>query len=282
MFTLIQDKQDLIYLNKEFLTKDYLAIDTEFRRTGKQEIKLGLMQVRDEDEIFIIDPILIEDPKSSCSFLNSDKVVKIFHSFREDIDAINSWTNEEVRNIFDTQLANAFLGGTFSIGYQDLVKQELGVLISKNETRSNWLKRPLRDSQLRYAASDVEFLLEVYRDQAKRLEKLNRTNWLTEEITTSSKGSSSFKQDYKNCEKKQKLSKESEKEFLNLFNTIISEVSKKQNINKTLLFSKREQKFFLKLVELTGKEMALNEVQEWKRKLILSQISNLINEFEMA
>ena len=41
MFTLIQDKQDLIYLNKEFLTKEYLAIDTEFRRTGKEEIKLA-------------------------------------------------------------------------------------------------------------------------------------------------------------------------------------------------------------------------------------------------
>jgi len=282
MFTLIQDKQDLIYLNKEFLTKEYLAIDTEFRRTGKEEIKLALMQVRDEEEIFIIDPILIKDPQSSCSFLNSDKIVKIFHSFKEDLEAINSWAKGEVRNIFDTQLANAFLGGTFSIGYQDLVKQELGVLISKDETRSNWLKRPLRDSQLRYAASDVEFLLEVYRDQAKRLEKLNRTNWLTEEITTSSNGFSSFKQDYKNCEKRQKLSKESEKEFLKLFNTIISEVSKKENINKTLLFSKRDQRFFLKSIELLGRESALKDVQKWKRKLILNQVNNLMNEFEMA
>lgn len=282
MFTLIQDKQDLNYLNKEFLSKDYLAIDTEFRRTGKEKIKLALMQIRDEDEIFIIDPILIKDPQSSCGFLNSDKIVKIFHSFKEDIEAINSWANQEVRNIFDTQLANAFLGGTYSIGYQDLVKQELGVSISKDETRSNWLKRPLRDSQLRYAVSDVEFLLEVYKDQTKRLEELNRTSWLSEEIETSCKGSFLNEEKYKSNEKRQKLSKEEEKEFLKLFDIIISKVSKKENINKTLLFSKRDQRLLLKLIEINGKEKALKDVQEWKRKLILNQVSNLMADFELA
>ena len=283
MFTLIEDKQDLIHLNKELLRKDYLAIDTEFRRTGKEKIKLALMQIRDEDEIFIVDPILIGDSQNSCSFLNSVGVVKVFHSFREDIQAIKSWTKKDVINIFDTQLANAFLGGTYSISYQDLVKKELGVSISKEETRSNWLRRPLRDSQLRYAVSDVEFLLEVYKDQVKSLNKLNRTSWLTEEIKTSSRNLSySYEERFKNYERKQKISKEEEKEFLRLFNTIISDISKKEEINKTLLLSKKDQKSFLKLIQLLGKDKALKSIQNWKRELIFNQIKALISQFNFA
>ena len=283
MFTLIEDKQDLIHLNKELLRKDYLAIDTEFRRTGKEKIKLALMQIRDEDEIFIVDPILIGDSQNNCSFLNSVGIVKVFHSFREDIQAIKSWTKKDVINIFDTQLANAFLGGTYSISYQDLVKQELGVSISKEETRSNWLRRPLRDSQLRYAVSDVEFLLEVYKDQVKSLNKLNRTSWLTEEIKTSSRNLSySYEERFKNYERKQKISKEEEKEFLRLFNNIISDISKKEEINKTLLLSKKDQKSFLKLIQLLGKDKALKSIQNWKRELIFNQIKALISQFNFA
>jgi len=283
MFTLIEDKQDLIHLNKELLRKDYLAIDTEFRRTGKEKIKLALMQIRDEDEIFIVDPILIGDSQNNCSFLNSVGIVKVFHSFREDIQAIKSWTKKDVINIFDTQLANAFLGGTYSISYQDLVKQELGVSISKEETRSNWLRRPLRDSQLRYAVSDVEFLLEVYKDQVESLNKLKRTSWLTEEIKTSSRNLSySYEERFKNYERKQKISKEEEKEFLRLFNNIISDISKKEEINKTLLLSKKDQKSFLKLIQLLGKDKALKSIQNWKRELIFNQIKALISQFNFA
>ena len=70
--------------------------------------------------------------------------------------------------------------------------------------------------------------------------------------------------------------------MLKLFDSIISKVSKKENINKTLLFSKRDQRFLLKLIEINGKEKALKDVQEWKRKLILNQVSNLIADFELA
>ena len=72
-------------------------------------------------------------------------------------------------NIFDTQLANAMLGGSFSISYKALVEDLLGVEISKTETRSNWMRRPLSRAQLDYAASDVEFLIELYSIQKKKL-----------------------------------------------------------------------------------------------------------------
>ena len=76
-----------------------------------------------------------------------------------------------MNNLFDTQIAHAFLNGDFSIGYQGLVEEKLGIVIDKGETRSNWIRRPLTDSLLNYAVSDVEFLIELYLDQKKSLEK---------------------------------------------------------------------------------------------------------------
>ena len=65
-------------------------------------------------------------------------------------------------NLFDTQLAEAFLNGDYSIGYQRLVEKKIGITVDKGETRSNWIRRPLTDSQLKYAVSDVDFLIELF------------------------------------------------------------------------------------------------------------------------
>ena len=129
MFTLIETSEDLMFLNKELLEAPFVAVDTEFRRTGKEDIKLALMQINDSDEIYLIDCLNIYEPKDICTFLSSPKVTKIFHSHREDLEAIFSWTQLKVSNIFDTQIANSFLDGSFSISYQDLVQLNLSPLL---------------------------------------------------------------------------------------------------------------------------------------------------------
>ena len=161
MFTLIETFEDLGFLNKELLQCPYIAIDTEFRRTTKDNMQLALMQINDSSEIYIIDCLQIKEPKEISSFLSSPETKKIFHSCREDIEAIYSWTKARVLNIYDTQISNSLLGGTYSISYQDLVKEKIGLEVSKDETRTNWLRRPLTEAQLNYAASDVYYLLDL-------------------------------------------------------------------------------------------------------------------------
>ena len=134
-------------------------------------MRLGLLQVNEGEEIYLIDTILITDPQENCSFLFSDSVIKIFHSCKEDLEAVFSWTGKKIANIFDTQIANAFLNGDYSIGYQGLVQKELDIVLEKNETRSNWIRRPLSDSQLKYAALDVEYLIHLYKLQEKELSR---------------------------------------------------------------------------------------------------------------
>ena len=98
MFTLIDSIHNLAYLNEELSQKPYLGVDTEFRRTTKDNMKLALLQVNDAEEIYLVDTVLIEDPKEHASFLFSDSVTKIFHSCKEDIEANNAWTGQIMVN----------------------------------------------------------------------------------------------------------------------------------------------------------------------------------------
>ena len=69
MYTLIDSHEDLMFLNQELINRPYVAVDTEFRRTHKDNMRLALLQVNDDEETFLIDTILIKDPGNSEFFI---------------------------------------------------------------------------------------------------------------------------------------------------------------------------------------------------------------------
>jgi ribonuclease D len=277
LFTFIDSIEDLAFLNKELLQKSYVGVDTEFRRTTKDNMRLALLQINDEEEIYLIDTVLIEDPEEHASFLFSKSVTKIFHSCKEDIEAVYAWTGKVMVNLFDTQLADAFLNGHYSIGYQGLVEEKLGITVDKGETRSNWIRRPLTDSQLNYAASDVEFLIELFIEQKESLVKENKLDWLEEEINFLS--SRIFNSLDETEDIVIALTKSEEKTLLNKFNDIVLYTAEAQDINPTLFFSKKSQKDFLRLTLDGGLEKALNKITYWRSELIKAPLSNLLKDF---
>ena len=177
-------------------------------------------------------------------------------------------------NIFDTQLANSFLNGDFSISYQGLVEQELGILLNKNETRSNWLRRPLSDSQLKYAALDVEYLIHLYNQQKKELSISSKLSWHDQDIQRLLKFS--FEADSPFTDLERVVSKVQEAEILSKFNSLIEEISRREKINPTLFFSKKFQKDFLRLVLLEGLDFACNEITLWRSELIKENMLELL------
>jgi ribonuclease D len=277
VFTFIDSIEDLAFLNEELLQKPYVGVDTEFRRTTKDNMRLALLQINDAEEIYLIDTVLIDDPQEHASFLFSESVTKIFHSCKEDIEAVYAWTGQIMVSLFDTQLADAFLNGHYSIGYQGLVEEKLGITVDKGETRSNWIRRPLRDSQLNYAASDVEFLIELYIGQKESLVKENKLAWLEEEVRFLS--SRIFNPLDIIEDAAIELTKAEERTLLNKFNEVILHTAEAQNINSTLLFSKKSQKDFLRLTLDIGLEDALNKITNWRSDLIKTPISSLLKDF---
>ena len=274
MYTYIDSFEDLAFLNQELLTKPHIGVDTEFRRTTKDNMRLALLQINDEEEIYLIDTILIEDPKDQASFLFSKEVTKILHSCKEDLEAIYSWTNKEMLNIFDTQLANSFLNDDYSIGYQGLVERELGITLEKKETRSNWIRRPLSDAQLKYAALDVEYLIHLYKEQKEELIKTSKLNWHDQDIERLIKNTFSELSPFTDLERT--MTKAQEADILNKLNNIVEEIAGHEKINTTLFFSKKAQKDFLRLVLAKGLDSACDEITSWRGKLIKEPILNLL------
>lgn len=274
LYTYIDSIEDLAYLNEELLNKSYVGVDTEFRRTTKDNMRLALLQINDEDEIYLIDTLLIDDPEDKCSFLYSDSVTKILHSCKEDLEAIYSWTNKKMCNVFDTQIANAFLNGDYSVSYRLLVEKKLGIILEKNETRSNWLRRPLTDSQLKYASLDVEYLINLFLDQREELETSKKLNWHDEDISQLIKVT--FERHDNSRELVRSLPKAREEEMLYMFNNAVQKIAAREDINPTLFFSKKSQKDFLRLTLIRGIDLSLSEITDWRGKLIKDDILNIL------
>tara|TARA_Y100000768_G_scaffold289978_1_gene224078 strand:+ start:4512 stop:5339 length:828 start_codon:yes stop_codon:yes gene_type:complete len=274
LFTFINSIEDLAFLNEELLKKPFVGVDTEFRRTTKDNMRLALLQINDGEEIFLIDTLLIDSPEHQVSFLFDNDVTKIFHSCKEDLEAIYAWTNKVMTNLFDTQLANAFLDSEYSISYQGLVEKKLDIVLDKKETRSNWLRRPLSDAQLKYAALDVEYLIHLYSEQKKELDHSNKLDWFNEDIKKLI--NFTFSSDLNSVEFVRTLTKAQENELLINFNKVIEKIAAKENINVTLFFSKKAQKDFIRKVLIQGIENAFEGVTEWRKELLHEDVVYLM------
>jgi ribonuclease D len=160
---------------------ELLGIDTEFVRERTYFANIGLVQISDGQTVWLLDP-LIEGALEPLKFLLEDpSVSKIFHSPSEDLDVLLHAVGAVPEPMIDTQLACALLGQPLQMGYHTAAGWLLDVTIDKDQTRSNWCARPLRQVQLRYAALDVCLLPMMWQLLRERLEEKNRFNWLLED-----------------------------------------------------------------------------------------------------
>jgi len=163
---------------------DAIAVDTEFMRTDTFFPILGLIQISDGDSVWLIDPLPLDDFACLERLFHDPAVTKVFHSCSEDLEVLRHQLGLIPSPLFDTQVAAAFLGYGFSKGYSALMDVVLDVQLAKHETRSDWLQRPLSDSQQEYAAEDVYFLIKAYRRIKAQLMEMNRDGWALEEMAS--------------------------------------------------------------------------------------------------
>jgi ribonuclease D len=180
---LVSDSKQLQTCVQQLEHFDVIAIDTEFIRTDTFFPILALVQIFNGENCWLIDPISVSDLSPLRELLMNDETLKVFHSCSEDIEVLSCTLRCCPQPIFDTQIAAALTGYGFSIGYASLAKSMLGVHVDKGETRSNWLRRPLSQSQLGYAALDVIYLLPIYFQLKKKLAELGRKKWIDEEMS---------------------------------------------------------------------------------------------------
>ncbi len=155
-----------------------IAVDTEFMRSDTFYPIAGLLQIGDGKGCYLIDPLAIKDLAPLRELMLDAAVTKVLHSCSEDLEVFQRWLDVVPSPLFDTQVAAAFAGLGFSLGYSGLVKSLLTIEIPKDETRSDWLQRPLSVAQLNYAALDVAHMLIVYGKLLQVLKASERLEWV--------------------------------------------------------------------------------------------------------
>lgn len=187
---LIDDDVQLKAFAKRCLASPYMAIDTEFLREKTYYARLCLLQVAIEGEVAIIDPFSIRDLSLLSYALVSPDVVKIFHACSQDMEILYHETGVIPRPVFDTQIAAAVLGKSQQASYSSLVSSYCSVNLPKKDSFTDWSQRPLKQSQITYAADDVLYLPKIYHDMIAMLNEKKRLHWLDEafeEISTPEK-----------------------------------------------------------------------------------------------
>lgn len=165
----IADDESLISLCLKLSKAPVLVIDTEFVRTRTLYPKLGLLQVCDGDVVALVDPIEINDLSPFWQLLTNPLIEKVIHACSEDLEVFLTQANCRPVNLIDSQVMMAFLGHGLSLGYAATVKHYLDIDLDKSDSRTDWTKRPLTNSQLKYASADVEYLFLLYPTLKKEL-----------------------------------------------------------------------------------------------------------------
>ncbi|MBX3532001.1 MAG: ribonuclease D [Rhizobiaceae bacterium] len=162
---------------------EFVTVDTEFIRETTFWPELCLVQIASPDLAVLIDPLAAGiDLKPVFELMANEKVLKVFHAARQDIEIMFNLGGLIPHPVFDTQVAAMVCGFGESVSYDQLVQKVTGTRLDKSSRFTDWRRRPLSQQQLEYALADVTHLIDVYRHLAAELERENRAHWLNEEM----------------------------------------------------------------------------------------------------
>ncbi len=162
---------------------EYVTVDTEFIRDNTYWPQLCLIQIAGPDAAVVIDPLAAGiDLSPALALLADQKVLKVFHAARQDVEIFFHLTGKVPEPIFDTQVAAMVCGFGDQASFESLAQKLSGITIDKSSRFTDWSHRPLSDRQIRYALDDVLHLRPIYDRLKRQLEKSGRASWLTEEM----------------------------------------------------------------------------------------------------
>jgi len=166
----------------------YVTVDTEFLRERTYYSKLCLVQLAvpgdAEEDAVLVDPLA--DGLSLAplyELFRDERVVKVFHAARQDLEIFFVEDNVFPRPLFDTQVAAMVCGFGDQVGYETLVRKVAKAQMDKSSRFTDWSRRPLSDAQKKYALGDVTHLRVIYEFLEAELEKSGRGAWVEEELS---------------------------------------------------------------------------------------------------
>ncbi len=182
---LITSTSALAQFCKRASKHDFVTVDTEFLRETTYWPKLCLVQAATTDEAVLIDPLASGlELGPFFELLADERVTKVFHAARQDIEIFVKLAGRIPANIFDTQIAASVCGFGDSASYDSLVRAITQVELDKSSRFTDWSARPLSDKQKTYALADVTHLRDIYKALCDQVDATGRWDWVEDELET--------------------------------------------------------------------------------------------------
>jgi ribonuclease D len=180
---IVTDQRSLEEHCRQWREAGCFAFDTEFIRDDTYDAALCLVQVCSvAGEVALIDPTGDLDIAPFWSLVSDPKIVTIVHAGKEDFEVCLRTTGQVPRNVFDVQIGAGFVGHGYPLSLARLVEHLVHKRISKAQTLTDWLRRPLTPEQLKYAAEDVVYLPPIFARLEREIEAAKRSAWAREEF----------------------------------------------------------------------------------------------------
>jgi ribonuclease D len=179
----ITTTSDLAAACRRMASFPFVTVDTEFLRETTYYPLLCVAQMASPKEAVVIDALAPGiDLAPFFDLMADEKLMKVFHAARQDIEIVWHRAKSIPHPIFDTQVAAMVLGYGDSISYDQLVQRITGDSLDKSHRFTDWTRRPLTEAQLAYAISDVTHLRDVYQALVDDLGRRGRVDWVQEEM----------------------------------------------------------------------------------------------------
>lgn len=155
-----------------------VGLDTEFISEGRYEPALCLLQLSTPDGIWLVDPLGVDDLSRLWTILVAPERELVTVAARQEIKFCVRGAGVAPASVLDLQIAAGLLGYGYPLSHTNLVARLLNTKVHGGESFTDWRKRPLAPVQLKYAADDVRYLLQMRDKLLQRAAKMGRTEWV--------------------------------------------------------------------------------------------------------
>ncbi|MEU6811994.1 ribonuclease D [Streptomyces sp. NPDC046831] len=156
-----------------------VAVDAERASGYRYGQRAYLVQLRRQGAgTALIDPVACPDLSGLGDALSG--VEWVLHAATQDLPCLREIGMRPTR-LFDTELAGR-LAGFPRVGLGAMVEGVLGFVLEKGHSAVDWSTRPLPEPWLRYAALDVELLVDLRDALEKELDRQGKLEWARQEF----------------------------------------------------------------------------------------------------
>jgi ribonuclease D len=156
-----------------------IAVDAERASGYRYGHRAYLVQIRREGTgTLLVDPVGVDDFSALAGPLQQAEWV--LHAASQDLPCLSD-IGLRPPSLFDTELAGRLLGHP-RVGLGAMCEAVLGLSLEKGHAAVDWSTRPLPENWLRYAALDVEVLIDLRDALAAELEASGKAEWARQEF----------------------------------------------------------------------------------------------------